>query len=266
MIDMKNFNFSCILLLLLSIGCNTMEPALSVAETTTYPVKGRQGFLINQKLKFGEYQTSKVKRSWTRGGNTRIDLLAGAVHDPAYPNLVSMDYTDRDQSYYFQMNDGYGNASDVYAISEFHSRDLQIGDNPNSVINILEDIFGGSGYSDNLFYLQLFLNKDMEPWQLVLDNHAAQIRADEYDGVFALNEEQYYILKPVTKIKTKDGSSQKVLLGSIGYEIFDNKNRSVAAVSTVDGGQVFFHTQNPDERFLMANLCAALLLQQDVSD
>lgn len=262
---MKNFNFIFCLFLLCTLGCTTMEPALSVAETNTFPVKGRQGFLINQKLKFGEYQTSKVRRSWTRGGNTRIDLLGGTVHNPAYPNLVSMDYADRDQSYYFQMNDGYGNASDVYAISEFHSRDLQIGDNPNSVVNILEDIFGGSGYSDNLFYLQLFLNKEMNPWQLVLDNHAAQVRAEDYNGIFALNEEQYYVLKPVNRIKKKDGSSQKIV-GSVGYEIFDNKNRSVAAVSTVDGGKVFFHTPNPDERFLMASLCAALLLQQDVSE
>jgi hypothetical protein len=207
-----------------------------------------------------------VKRSWTKGGNTRIDLLGGAVSDPAYPNLVSMDYNDRDQSYYFQMNDDFGNASDVYATSEFHSRDLQIGDNPNSLVNILEDIFGGSGYSDNLFYLQLFVNDQFEPWQLVLDNHAAQYMADEYNGVFALNEEQYYVLKPVTRIKAKDGSSRKVVMGSIGYEIFDSNERSVAAVSTVDGGKVFLHTRDPDERFLMANLCAALLLQQDVSE
>lgn len=243
-----------------------MDPALSVAETNSYAVKGRQGLLINQKLKFGEYETSRVKRSWTKGGNTRVDLLGGMVQDPAYPNLIAMDYNDRDQSYYFQMNDNFGNVSDVYATSEFHSGDLQIGDNPNSLVNILEDIFGGSGYSDNLFYLQLFVNDQFEPWQLVLDNHAAQYMADDYDGVFALNEEQYYVLKPVTSLMDKEGNSRKILMGSIGYEIFDNKNRSVAAVSTVDGGKVFLHTQNADERFLMANLCAALLLQQDVSE
>lgn len=247
------------------VACTPMKPALSVADTTAFPVKGRQGLLIKQKISFGDYQTSVVKRSWTRSGNTRVDLLSGQPHDPNYPNLIAMDYADSDQSFYFIMKDFFGNAADVYAVSQFHSEDLQIGDNPNSVINILEDIFGGSGYSENLFYLQIFLNEDTTPWQLVLDNEAAQRFAGEYTGFFALNNKEFYTLMPITHLDGKKGP-QKIIAGSIGYEIFDSNGKSVAAVSLVDNGEVYLHTKDPSERLLLSSLCAALLLQEDIAD
>jgi hypothetical protein len=252
--------------ILLLAGCNTMKPALSEAETISYPVKGRQGLLINQKLKFGDYETSKVKRSWTRGGNTRLDLLAGTVNDPNSPGLMVMEYDDRKQSYYFQMQDFFGNFSDVYGTSEYHSRDLKIGDNPNSIINIFEDIFGKVDYSDNLFYLQLYINEESKPWQLMLDNHASQAFAKNYYGVLAIDGHNYYSLKPITEVKSKNGKTGSLFMGSVGYEIFNSKNESVAGVSLIDGGEVYLHTQNPDERFLLANLCAALLLQENIAE
>lgn len=246
------------------VACTPMKPALSVSETTSFPVKGRQGLMIRQKLNFGDYGTSVVKRSWTRSGNTRVDLISGQVHNPSYPNLLSMDYANSDQSYYFTIRDFFGNVADVYAVSAFHSRDLQIGDNPNTVINILEDIFGGSGYSENLFYLQVFLNDETTPWQLVLDNDAAQVFPGEYTGFFALDQDNFYSLKSINKIAGKKGP--QTVPRSIGYEIFDSSGTSVAAVSLVDNGEVYFHTKDPSERFLLSGLCAALLLQEDVSE
>lgn len=248
----------------LTVACTPAKPALSVTETTAFPVKGRQGLLIRQKLNFGDYETSVVKRSWTRSGNTRVDLLSGQPHNPNYPNLIAMDYANSDQSYYFNIKDFFGNVADVYAVSAFHSRDLQIGDNPNSVVNILEDIFGRSGYSENLFYLQVFPNNETAPWQLVLDNQAAQVSAGEYTGFFALDENHFYTLKPIDKLMGKKGPQE--IFGSVGYEIFDSSGKSVAAVSLIDRGEVYFHTKDPSERFLLSGLCAALLLQENMSE
>ena len=44
-------------------ACTTMqvEPAL-LSNADIMEVKGRQGWLINQKLQFGEYKSGKVKR------------------------------------------------------------------------------------------------------------------------------------------------------------------------------------------------------------
>lgn len=255
--------------MLLLSGCNTMEPVLSVSESDelqTLAVKGRQGLMINQKLEFGEYKTGKVTRSWTRGGNTRLDLPFGTVSDPNYPNLISMDYVHRNQAYYFQLSDDRGNISDVYGTSFYNARDRQIGDNPNSIINILEDIFGKADYAENLYYLQLYINDERRPWQLLLDNHAAVAFANKYQGVFALDEKAYFTLKPLTKVFGKKGPKEVWSSESMGFEIFNSSNESVGAVSLVDNGKVYLHTRDPKERFILANLSAALLLQQNIAE
>lgn len=260
------FLFSAIILF---SGCNTMEPALSVSNSNSlesYAVKGRQGLLIHQKLQFGDYRTSRVERSWTRGGNTRLDYPFGTVANPDYPNLISMDYVGRDQTFYFQLSDPHGNISDVYGTSSFNSRDLQIGDNPNSIINILQDIFGKTDYAENMFYLQLYINDERRPWQLLLDNHASAAFADKYQGVFALDDTTYFTLKPITSIQGKKGPVEVYSGSSLGFEIFNSSRESVGAVSLTDGGKVYLHTSDPKERFILANLSAALLLQQDVSE
>lgn len=249
---------------ILLIACTPMKPVLSVSETKAFPVKGRNGLLIKQKLSFGDYQSSAVKRSWTRSGNTRINLISGRVADPTYPNLISKDYSGSEQNFYFSIADFFGNAADVYAVSEFHSEDLRIGDNPNSVINILEDIFGGSDFSEDLFYLQIFLNDEVKPWQLVLDNQAAQFFAEEYTGFLALSEKEFYALQPLTQVEGKNGA-KSIGISSLGYEIFNSKGISVAAVSLLDNGEVYLHTKDPSERLLLSALCAALLLQNDIA-
>lgn len=262
---MKIFLLLCVMALF--SGCGATEPALSIpddANLERLPVKGRQGLLINQKLNFGEFTTSPVKRSWTRGGNTRVDIVP--LPDDNYPALISVEYIDRGQTFYFNLRDANGNVSDVYGSSRFFAEDLQLGNNnPNSIINIAQDIFGGTDYSENLFYLQIYLNEETQPWELLLDNHASQMSSKSYTGLFARDRENYYTLEPITKVQGKEGP-EAMIMGSIGYEILDKQNEPVAAVSLVDNGIVFLRTQDPVERFLLANLCAALLLQENIEE
>ncbi len=249
-------------------SCTPFQPALSYTDSAAIkadPVKGRQGILINQQLSFAEFKTSKVKRSWTKGGNSRVPLSTGLVGDILYPDLLSMGYANKNQTFHFQMSDAHGNASDVYAATEFESEDLQIGSNPNSIGNILEDVFGNSGYMDNFFYVQIFPNDQPGPWQLALDNYESQKNAKGYSGVFAIDDENYYTLRPITKIMGKNGPAD-MPFGSIGFEILNKDDEFVAAVSVMDKGAVYFNTNDQHERFLMANLCAALLLQEDIAE
>jgi len=254
--------FTCVL------SCSPIQPALNLKETgklESHKVNGRQGLLINQKISFAEYQTSKVKRSWTKGGNTRITAPFISPAGVFFPDLIALNYADRHQSFYFQMQDAHGNYSDVYGSSNFEATDLQLGSNPNSIINILEDILSPVDYSSNVFYLQLFINEEQQPWQLIMDNNAVQHQAKHYTGVFAFNQDLYYTLKPITQVQGKKGPKSS-LMGSIGFEIFNNREETVAAVSLIDGGYVYLNTTNPKERFILANLISALLLQQDVSE
>lgn len=260
--------FSLFAMVILLMACNGLEPALSVSHNPSlknYKVKGRQGFLINQKLDFGEYKTSKVKRSWTKGSDLSFPLPIISPNAPVVPDMFSLEFSDRHQTFSFQMTDSKGHKSQAFAASNFESENLQIGNNPNSVVNILKDVFGVAGFSQNLFYLQLFMENEPQPWQLVIDNQASQRNAGTYEDIFAYDDNHYYTLKPITEVMSKKGP-RKIPMGSVGYEIFNPKKESVAAVLLVDAGNVYLNTQEPQERFLMANLCAALLLQQDVAE
>ena len=227
-----------------------------------YPVKGRQGILINQKLSFGEYKTTKVKRSWTKGSSSKNGI--GVYNEKnEYINLISEEYIQRKQTINFSLSDG-NFSSDVFCASRFDSRDLSIGKSENSIWNIALDISGVGFESQNLFYVQVYVD-DKSPWQLLLDNQASQAKAKEYSGVFARSKTEFYTIRPVSKLD-QNGKIRNMPFGSVGYEISDKEGTAVAAVSLLDRGMIFLGKTNPSERFLLANLCAAILLQENIGD
>lgn len=255
-------------LVLLAFACTPFKPAVSNADINTlteYKVKGRQGLLINQKLSFGEYQTTKVKRSWTKGANSRSTISVSAVTDILYPEILTEERVNRNQTFSFQMSDAFQNKSDVFAASDFEADKILIGNNPNSVVNVIRNITGKDVDQSNMFYAQIYLNQNEKPWELVLDNYASQKDAKQYAGFFSRNENQYYILKPITQLQTSKGP-KSILMGSVGFEICSPSQKTVAAVSLMDNGLVYMAEVSEEERFLLANLCAVLLLQQDVAE
>lgn len=250
-----------LLILAIAASCTPMQPALTASSTSqieALPVKGRQGLLINQKLSFGDFQTSRVKRSWTREGENIFGIPVGRFNR----DFLSYQNSGKDQDFFFAMEDPAGNRAEVFALSHLASQDIQL---DKSSGTFSKDIFSINLKSENIFYLQLFLNDDNSAWELLLDNEAAQIFAKEYQGIFAYDEDNFYTLKPITQVQGKKGP-EDLLLGSIGYEIFNKQEQPIAAVSLVDSGSVYLFTDDPGERFLMANLCAALLLQEDLEE
>lgn len=100
---------------------------------------------------------------------------------------------------------------------------------------------------------------------MLIDNQAVDARSKTYTGLLSLNKDQYYSIVPVTQVEKKHGhvgSAWAVL----GFEFRDPASKAVAAVSLVDNGMVFMGKVGNEERLLLANACAALLLQQDISE
>ena len=117
------------------------------------------------------------------------------------------------------MTDDKGNASEVFCVSKFNAEDLQIGNIPNSIVNITSELLLKTYNSNSKFYVQLYTNKFGKPWQLILDKQAWQTKPKKYTGLVALDKENYYTLVPVTKMQRKDGSGANMPFGSIGFEI-----------------------------------------------
>jgi collagenase-like PrtC family protease len=226
-----------------------------------YTVTGRQGILIKQKMSFGEFYTTNIKRSWTKGGSSGFGIGTAGPTADQFQNLISIEYIKRKQTIHFELTDGKQNAM-TYCVTNFHSKDLEIGKNPNSILNIGMDLFGIGGRSESTYYVQIYTKQNDRPWEMLIDNQAAHARSKTYTGMLTLSKEQYYTIVPVTHLE-KNGKTGNAL-AAIGFEFRDTNGKAIAAVSLIDKGMIFMGKVSPEERLLLANACTALLLQEEI--
>lgn len=224
-------------------------------------VKGRNGFLSNYKLSFGEFKTTTVKRSWAKGGRWGFGIGSNDWAD-----RLNIEFVRRKQTIRFNLVDASGNESQVTAFSKVRWTDLTTGNNPNSVVNIIGDILQIGDAGTNTYAVRIAISKDEQPWDLLIDNNAAQRQAKTNTGLLARSKSEYYILTPVYKLKNKQGNAVALPSGgSVGFEFRMPGGKTVAAVSLIDNGMVYFSNLSVNERFLLAN-AAALLLQQKLDE
>lgn len=224
------------------------------------PVKGKDGTRIKQKLSFGNYSSNTIKRSWTKGASAFSGVGFGTPGQQDWVNIIGTEYIQKRQTIHFQLNDG-GLTSQVFCASKFDAEQLQVGKNPNSLLNIGMDLFDIAGFSSDMYYVQIFASgKDQRPWEMALDNDASQSRPKKYTGYLAKSKTEYYAIVPVTKmaIKQKEGN---MFAGSIGYEFKNSSGETVAAVTGMNKGMVWLAKLPEEEKFLLANACAAILLR-----
>ena len=233
-------------------------------QTQEHRVKGRQGLLINQKLSFGGFRTVSVKRSWTRSSTQFAGWAWGRPGYQDYSRIIGTEYSHKQQSVRFELTDENANESSVLCVSRARSENLVIGNNPNSLLNIALDVLSIEESSENLFWVKIYLKNDEQPWEMVIDNEASQAKAKTYTGTVAQSRDKFYTIHPVYTITGNKGKVYTMPFGSMGYEIRNKDGKPVAATSLIDRGLVYFNTTQADEKFLLANVCAALLLQEAI--
>lgn len=230
------------------------------ASVTAFPVKGRSSH-INQKLAFGPFRTLDIDRSWTRGTSSVTGITEGVPTSSTYKKIITTEHITKKQTLSFSLADSSNNMVNGYCVSQVEAKDFNIGDNPNSILNLLLDLQGRGGESSNLFYVILLNVKTQEQWELLLDNQASQM-SKAYEGYLARNEREYFVLKPVSRIKNKKGKIGTMPFGSAGYQVTDPTGKPLAAVSLIDRGIVYLTDMNEDEKILLAGALTALLLQE----
>ncbi len=230
----------------------------------TLQVKGRQGMIIRQKLSFGDYHTVSVTRSWTK---TSSAFAGWAWGRPGYEDdarIIGVEFEKTKQSVRFELADQKGNESSVFCMTRVNSKNFVLGNNPNSLLSVSLDLLGSGKASENLFWVKLYCKNQEAPWELVLDHDAAQRNRKSNSGVIAGPGETYYTIHPVYKMAKKNGQAHPVLFGSVGFEIRNKQGKPLAAVSLIDKGIVYLCQTSPEEKFLMANICTALLLKEAI--
>lgn len=251
---------TCIMLLLLGFTLNGLASNGSPKPVLTqnlqqgheaYAVKGRNGFLIKQKFSFGDYRTTSVRHG----------ALRKISHGGGIPGLFWAEQVRGKQSLRFQLEDGQGRSSEVYCLTQLRQEDFTLGDNPNSLINILGDLTGILGRGETNFSAAILLDGEEQAWELFLNNSAVEANTKQAVGYLRRGEEVYYIM-PLRELWHK-GRALKAL-GIVGLEFQNPEGEAVAAVSLIDRGEIFLSTELHPDRFLFANACSALLLQQHV--
>jgi hypothetical protein len=220
----------------------------------TWNVKGRNGILIKQKLSFGKYYTTSVKRSAIR----KWTSASGLMH------VIWTEHMAGRQTIRFALCNGT-DTSDVQMLTNVSSRDLVIGTNPNSVPNTVTSILRiGTEKQQNNLSAVIYPARGEEPWELFLDNTNAELHRKDYIG-YVRRGQEYYSVIPVWKL-AKKGKIRDMPFGSAGFEIRNDKDETVAATSLMDNGKVYLAPTDEKENFLMASVCAALLLQSNINE
>jgi hypothetical protein len=263
---MNFFLFLITTFCLIEASAQNMGLALEREEWSTvkeYPVKGRATH-INQKLTFGPFQTVDIDRSWTKGYTVTTGLTQSIPTSETYRKIISTDHTAKKQTLYFTLADSLNNLVKSYCISRFNAKDFNIGNNPNSLLNILLDLSKRGDQSSSMFYVILLSANTGAQWELLLDNQASQQASLHYEGFLAKSKDEYYLIKPVSRIKNKKGKVGNMPFGSAGYEIRNKSGKALAAVSMMDRGVVYLTNMEPEEKLLLSAACAALLLQDQI--
>ena len=247
-------------------GCGQANIALqgeSWQGHDSLPVKGRTGVMINQKLAFGEFHTTDINRSWTKGSNCYSGLGVRNQVTGEYLNIIGTEYVNRKQTIRFSLSDPQERNSAVYCVSRFSAKDLMVGDDKGLLSFGIDLLELKDRRASNVYYAQLYTDNSGEPWQLMLDNDMVQRQPKYYSGMVARNRNSYYTIVPVTSVLRNNGEAVQMPFGAMGLEIRDRSGLPLAAINLADRGRVYFiRDLEPEEKFLMANICAALLLQE----
>ena len=116
---MRKKSLLCILLsaiLLWLCSCKVPAPVATVSSslyenTTVMQVKGRQGWQINQVIRYGSYTTSRVRRGWTSG----YDVSAFVLRFQKAKEKLSFMQTAAD-----------GRQAEVLAVSKFQNTEYEL--------------------------------------------------------------------------------------------------------------------------------------------
>jgi hypothetical protein len=254
-----NSIFICLLIIFSAESFAQVQLALDDSKwkgVEAYEVKGRNGILIKQKLSFGNYFTTSVNRSWTKGYSS--------FDEPGRPNpsrqIISNEYVEKNQTLFFAFEDSSRLKADVHCVTNFVLNDVIVG---KSGIN-LAGLLGNISSSKSLFYIQIYTSADGAPWHLALDNIAAQESPKTYSARLARSKDEYYTLVPYRMVKNNKGKVTALTFGSAGFEIKNRQGVPVAAVCTINKGIVYLRDLPKQEQLLLAAACAAILLEEQI--
>ena len=272
--------YKLFLTLLVLTSCTAAKVSVPEAfrkQSTQYPVKGLNGWTIHQKLSFGPYQTSVIKRGWDFASSvqyTRFGISPEAALLKVFD--INTDKRSLAQRNQFQYTLEEGNqVAEIYATEKFSEKQLVYKSN--------NPYIGSASKTNRYDYaftaaIVPLTGKEKDPWSLVLINRydiakdTARKLFDrpyvEEEG-YATNGKENIAIRPLRleNVTTKSGRQTKVFGGKMlsGYEL-QWDGGVVAIIDILDNSIWLYNDLEPSEKLMLSSIASAIMLKrmQDV--
>jgi hypothetical protein len=266
-------------LLLLLFSCTTAKlsvPEKFSTQATRMPVKGINGWQVGQKLSFGTYTTSTIKRGWDFSSSlqyTKFRIRPEEAVLKVFDISTDNNINKQRSKFQYSISDG-NNIAEVFATEKFSEKQLVYKSNNPWIGNASKT----KKYDYAFTAAILPVEKDAEPWSLVLVN-SYDINKDTAHGIFdrpyveeegyATNGKDNIAIRPlrIEKLTTKSGRQTRVFGGKMlsGYEL-QWDGGVVAIIDILDNNLWIYNDLEPKEKMILSAISSAILLKkmQDV--
>jgi hypothetical protein len=252
-------------------------PSVFSSQATKLHVQGLNGWMINQKLAFGTYKTSSIKRGWDFSSSLQYTKF-GLRPEETLLKVLDIDTDKRSlnakNKFHYTLEDGNG-VTEIYATEKFSEKQLVYKSNNPYLGNASKTTRYDYAFTAAIVPLT---TKDEAPWSLVLINRydAAKDTARrlfdrpyvEQEG-YATNGKENIAIRPLSidKVTTKSGKETKVFGGKLlsGYEL-QWDGGVVAIIDLMDNNIWLYNDLEPSEKLILSSVTSAILLKrmQDV--
>ena len=252
-------------------------PTQFSSQATKMPVKGINGWQINQKLSFGNYNTSKIKRGWDFNSSFQYTKMRISPEE-AILKVFTMDTykgtnTQRNK-FQYTLEDG-NLVAEIYATEKFKEKELVYKSNNPWIGNASQTKSYEYAFAAAIVPLTV---KNDQPWSLVLINRYDQAKDTarklfdrpyvEEEG-YATNGQENITIRPlrIEKVTTASGKDTKVFGGKMlsGYELKWDDG-VVAIIDILDNSIWLANDLEPADKLILSSISSAILLKrmQDV--
>lgn len=247
------------------------------SQATKMPVKGINGWQVNQRLTFGNFQTSKIKRGWDFTASVQYTKFRIRPEEALLKVFdINTDNNTNTQRNKFQYTIEDGNLiAEVYATEKFKEKQLVYKSNNPWIGNASKT--NKYEYAFTAAIVPLTAKNDA-PWSLVLVNKydiakdTARRLFDrpyvEEEG-YATNGKENIAIRPLRleNVTTKSGKNTKVFGGKMlsGYEL-QWDGGVVGIIDILDNNVWLYNDLEPEEKLILSSISSAILLKrmQDV--
>lgn len=256
-------------------SCTTIKlavPEQFSSQSTSMHVKGLSGWMINQKLSFGSYYTSSIKRGWNVS-SSQADRPSGVTTEDRLLKVFNVEKSNitvnQKNKYQFTVQDGNG-AAEIFCLEKLTKEQLVVKTNNRWLGDTYET--KNYQYSFSAAILPMKVKEDA-PWQLVLYNNYDKNK-DTARRIFDLPylEEEGYVtngketinIKPlrIQQFTTKDGREARFPVKMMsGYELRVDDG-VVGIIDSFDNNVWMYNDLDSDTKLLLAAISSALILRK----